>query len=111
MSIVQDSNSLSNLVDILAEGIDKFKCKDCNCFLECESVNDNFKKYECLTCNKNYSSKIDEKFKKRFRSTHKFSNNDSNKFIILLRKAAYTYEYMDNLKKFSETSLPKKTFL
>ena len=111
MLIVQDSNSLLNLVDILAEGTDKFKCKDSNCFLEYESVNENSKKYGCLTCNKNYSSKIDEKFKKRFRSTRKFSNNDSNKFIILFRKAVYTDEYMDNLKTFSETSLPKKTFL
>ena len=34
-------NSLSNLVDNLSEGIHKFKCKDCNCFPEYESVNDN----------------------------------------------------------------------
>ena len=34
-------SSLSNLVDNLAEGIHKVKCKDCNCFLEYESVNDN----------------------------------------------------------------------
>ena len=30
--------SLLNLVDNLAEGIHKIKCKDCNCFLEYESV-------------------------------------------------------------------------
>ena len=34
-------SSLSNLADNLAEGIHKVKCKDCNCFLEYESVNDN----------------------------------------------------------------------
>ena len=28
------ASSLSNLVDNLAEGIRKIKCKDCNCFLE-----------------------------------------------------------------------------
>ena len=33
------TNSLSNLVDNLAEGIHKVKCKDCDCFLEYESVN------------------------------------------------------------------------
>ena len=33
--------SLSNLVNNLAEGIQKFKCKDCYCFLECESIKDN----------------------------------------------------------------------
>ena len=30
--------SLLNLVDKLAEGIHKIKCKDCNCFLEYESA-------------------------------------------------------------------------
>ena len=30
--------SLLNLVDNLAEGIHKTKCKDCNCFLEYESA-------------------------------------------------------------------------
>ena len=35
-------SSLSNLVNNLAKGIYKFKCKDYNCFLEYESVNDNY---------------------------------------------------------------------
>ena len=35
------ASSLLNLVDNLAEGIHKFKCKDCDCFLEYESVKDN----------------------------------------------------------------------
>ena len=39
------SSSLSNLVDNLAEGIHKIKCKDCGCFLEYESVKDNLIKY------------------------------------------------------------------
>ena len=30
--------SSSNLVDNLAEGINKIKCKDCDCFLEYENV-------------------------------------------------------------------------
>ena len=34
------ASSLSNLVGILAEGIHKIKCKDCDCFLEYESVKD-----------------------------------------------------------------------
>ena len=33
--------SLSNLVNNLAEEIQKFKCKDCYCFLEYESIKDN----------------------------------------------------------------------
>ena len=41
------ASSLSNLVDNLAEGIYKIKCKDCDCFLKYESVKDNLIKYKC----------------------------------------------------------------
>ena len=34
--------------------------------------------------------------------------NDLNKFILLLRKVVYPYEYMDNCERFNETSLPSK---
>ena len=36
------------------------------------------------------------------------SNHDINMFILLLRKGVYSYEYMDDWKKFSETSLSGK---
>ena len=35
------ATSLSNIVDNLTEGIHKIKCKDCDCFLECESIKNN----------------------------------------------------------------------
>ena len=65
-------------------------------------------KYNYLSCNTDYSNKLDEKLKKRFMNTFKFSNNDINKYILLLRKGVYPYEYMDDWKKFNETSLPEK---
>ena len=77
------ASSLSNLVDNLAEGIHKIRCKDCNCFLEYESVKDNLIKYKCLSCNKDYSNRLDEKLNNKFKNTSKFSNNDINKFILL----------------------------
>ena len=89
------ASSSSNLADNLTERIHKIKCEDCDCFLEYESVRDKLIKYKCLSCNKDYSNKINEEFKKRFKSTFKFSNNDINKFILLLRKGVYPYEYMD----------------
>ena len=33
---------------------------------------------------------------KKFPNTCKFCNNDVNKFILLLRKGVYSYEYLDN---------------
>ena len=37
-----------------------------------------------------------------------FSNNDIDKYVLLLRKGVYSYEYMDEWEKVNETSLPKK---
>ena len=37
-----------------------------------------------------------------------FSNNDINKYILLLRKGVYSYEYINEWEKVNETSLPKK---
>ena len=48
------TNSLSNFVDNLAEGIHKITCKYCSCFLKYEIVNDNLIKYKYLSFNKNY---------------------------------------------------------
>ena len=100
------TSSLSSLVDNLAEGIHKIKCIEC--FLEYESVKDNLIKCKCLSCNKNYLNRIDEELKKRFKKTFKFSNNDINKFILLLRKGVYPYEHMDAWEKFNETTLTEK---
>ena len=55
--------SLSNLVDNLTERIHKIKCNNCDCFLQYESVKDNLIKYKYLSCNKNYSNKINEEIK------------------------------------------------
>ena len=65
-------------------------------------------KYKCNSRNKKFSNKIDKELKKRFKNTFKFSNNDINKFILLLRKSVYPYEYMDDWENFNETSLPEK---
>ena len=58
------ASSLTNLVYNLAEEINKIKCKDCDCFLEYESVKDNFKKNECVYCKKGYLNKIEKELKK-----------------------------------------------
>ena len=76
------------------------KYKYCDCFLEYTNFNDDLIQYKCLCCNK--------KLKEQFFNTYKFSNRDSNKFILLLSKDVYPYEYMNYWEKFNETSLPEK---
>ena len=44
---------------------------------------------------------------KKFKNTSKFCNNDINKFILLLRKSIYPYEYLD-WEKFNETMAEKE---
>ena len=101
-------SSLSNLVDNFLEILGKIKCKDCDCFLEYDSVNNNLKNYKYLSSDKHYSNKIDEELKNSFKNTFKFSNNDINKFILFLRKGVYPHEFMDNWENLNKTLLPEK---
>ena len=43
-----------------------------------------------------------------FPSIYQFCNGNLNKFVMLLRKGVYPYEYMDSWEKFDETTLPLK---
>ena len=45
---------------------------------------------------------------KSFENTYEFCTEDTHKFIFLLRKGVYPYEYMDSWERFNETSLPDK---
>ena len=45
---------------------------------------------------------------KRFYNIYQLSDNDTNKFKLLLRKGVYSYEYMDSWKRFNETELSSK---
>ena len=69
-------------------------------------------KCKCLSCNKDSSNKLDGELKKKFKNKFKFSNNDINKSVLLLRKGVYPYGYMDNWEKFNEQHYPKnKNFI
>ena len=39
---------------------------------------------------------------------YQFCNDDKDKFILLLRKGIYPYDYMDSWNRFSEEILPHK---
>ena len=47
---------------------------------------------------------------KRFTNTYEFCNKNLNKFVLLLRKVVYPYEYMDNWERFNETLPSKEAF-
>ena len=64
--------------------------------------------FRCFSCKKNYEKDFNKELIKRFANTYEFCNGDLNKFILLLRKDVYPYEYMDNWERFDETSLPDK---
>ena len=51
---------------------------------------------------------LNEELKNKFENTFKFSSNGIDKFILLLRRGVYPYEYTDDWEKFNETALPEK---
>ena len=85
------STSSSDLVDNMSGKYYSMECKSCT------------ENNRCKEC-----EKLIEGLIKKFPSIYQFCNGDSNKFILLLRKGVYPYEYMDSWKKFDETTLPPK---
>ena len=64
--------------------------------------------FRCFKCKKNYEKDFSKELIQSFANTYEFCNGDLNKFILLLRKGVYPYEYMDSWERFNETSLPEK---
>ena len=84
------------------------KCTDCKSYLDYMPIKDKKLIFRCFEFKKNYEKYFNKKLIKRFANTYKFSNGDINKFILLLRKGVYPYEYMDSWERFDELSLPDK---
>ena len=76
------------------------------------NMSGNFNGIKCKSCTENNRckecKKLIERLIKKFPSIYQFCNGDLNKFILLLRKGVYPYEYMDSWEKFDETTLPPK---
>ena len=92
--------SKSDLVDNLKKFFNK-ECKSCrerkNVKLECNYIG--FRNvrlhYKCKECGKGCSNSINEALK-NCSTTYQFCNGDLDKFVLLLRKGVYPYEYMDS---------------
>ena len=100
--------SLLKLGDNLTDNIHNDKCDKCKsnlCFVN--AVNEKLI-LKCIDCEKEYEKEFNKELIERFANNYKFCDNDLNKFLILLRKAVYPYEYMDDWNKFNEKVLPSK---
>ena len=89
------------------------ECKSCTektkinsecCFL---GLKNNRLIYRCKECKEEWKRPI-KKLIETFPGVYQFCNNDLNKFVLLLRKGVYPYEYMDSWEKFNEATLPPK---
>ena len=100
--------SLSKLVDNLSKGIHDNKCVDCESCLDYIKTKDEKLIFKCFNCKSYYEKEFNKELIKKFASTCEFCYGNLNKFILLLRKGVYPYEYMDNWERFNETSLPNK---
>ena len=102
------ATSLSKLVDNLTEGIHNDKCNKCESNLYFVNAMNETLTSECVDCKKEYKKDINNKLKERFSNVYEFCGYDMNKFITLLRKGVYPYEYMDEWNKSDEKELPVK---
>ena len=103
------SSSLSKLVDNLSAGIHNNKFVDCKSNLDYVRITKNEKLLlKGFNCNNYYKKKFNKDLIKKFKNAYSFCNNDLKKFMLLLRKGFYPYEYMYSWEKFNEASLPIK---
>ena len=102
------STSLSSLADNLSERGQSDKCTDCKSCLDYMSLKDDQLIFKRLKCNKNHNKDFNKGLISRFASTYEFSDRDIGKFILLLTKGVYPYEYVDSWERFDQILLPNK---
>ena len=107
------SNSLSELADNMPGIFNSMECRSCiekikinseYCFV---GLKNNRLIYRWKECKEEWKRPINELIKK-FPSVYQFCNGNLNKFVLLLRKGVYPYEYMDSWEKSDKTTLPPK---
>ena len=102
------STSLSSLVANLSDELHCDKCIDCKSSLDYMLTRDDQFIFRCFQCKKNYQKGFNKDLINRFADIYKFCNKDINRFILLLRKGIYSYQYINSLERFDEKSLPDK---
>ena len=89
-------SSLLNLVSNLPEGLHNDRCIDCKSCLDYMTIKDEQLIFRCFRCKKNCEKRCNKDLFQRFANIYEFCNGDLNKFILLLRRGVYPYEYMDS---------------
>ena len=102
------ASSLSSYVSNLSDELHSDKCTDCKSCPGYMITKDDQLIFMCFECKKNYEKDFNKELIKRFANIYEFCNEDINKFILLLRKGVYPFEYMDSWERFDETSFPDK---
>ena len=100
--------SQSNLVDNLSDRFHCYKYIDCKSSLDNIITRDDQLKFRCFGCKNNYQKDVNKDLINTFANIYELCNKDINRFILLLRKGIFPYEYMDSWERFYETSLPEK---
>ena len=72
------------------------KYRDCKCCLEYKNIKDELILNKCLCCRLRLAICL---FKMWFAIAYKFSSYYINKFILLLQKGVYLYDYINDWQK------------
>ena len=105
------STSLSELVDNTSGIFNSIECKSCiekikinsECYFA--GLNNNQLIYKCKECKEEWKRPLN-KLIESFPSIYQLCNGKLNKFVVLLTKGVYPYEYMDSWEKLDEAALP-----
>ena len=102
------ASSLDKLASNLC-GTSGIQCDKCKGNMELINISgDYIASLGCERCRTKKIKDLDEgALKKNFNDSSRFWGCDE-KFRLMIRKGVYPYEYMDDWKKFEETSLPPK---
>ena len=89
------ATSLSNLVNNLSNQLYN-NCSDCKNLLDYMVFKDDKIVFRCFESKKSTSKDFSNELIERLKNTYQLCENDNNKFLMLLRKGIYPYEYMDS---------------